>query len=88
MTFARHTVIALAFTSAAGVASGQLILIDFGTDATFRGFSVAGPDANGNSWNSLDSFVFNTNLVDTTGAGTGINLGFSRLEGTDSFNGP
>lgn len=88
MTTVRKTLIAAAIGSVAGAASGQLILIDLGTDATFRGFSVPGTDANGNSWNSLDSFVFNTNLVDATGAGTGINLGFSRLEGTDSFNGP
>ncbi len=88
MTTVRKTLIAVAIGSLAGAASGQLILIDFGTDATFRGFSVPGPDTNGNSWNSLDSFVFNTNLVDSTGAGTGVNLGFSRLDGTDSFNGP
>lgn len=88
MTFVRNTVIAAAVAAAAGTSAGQFILIDFGTDATFRGFSVPGPDANGNSWNSLDSFAFNTNLLDSTGAGTGVNLGFSRLEGTDSFNGP
>lgn len=74
--------------SAATTASAQTILIDLGTDNTFRGASVTSPDANGNSWNSLDSFIFNTNLVDTDGNGTGVNLGFSRLDGTDSFNGP
>ncbi len=79
---------ALAVAMLAGAASGQTILIDFGTDATFRGASVPSPDGNGNSWNSLDSFAFNTNLLDAAGVGTGVNLGFSRLEGTDSFNGP
>ncbi|MEO1584174.1 MAG: hypothetical protein AAFR96_06335 [Planctomycetota bacterium] len=69
-------------------ASGQLILVDLGTDATFRGASVTNPDSNGNSWNSLDSFAFNTNLIDSSGSGTGVNLGFSRLDATDSFNGP
>ena len=88
MTTIRSTVLVAAIGSLAGSASGQLILIDVGTDDTFRGFSVPGPDANGNSWNSLSSFIFNTNLVDSTGAGTGINLGFSRLDGPDSFTGP
>jgi hypothetical protein len=80
--------IVAALAASTCTASAQTILIDLGTDNTFRGASVVNPDANGNNWNSLDSFVFNTNLIDTAGNGTGVNLGFSRLPGTDSFNGP
>ena len=80
--------IVAAIAAAAGAAGAQTLLIDFGTDNTFRGASVTSPDVNGNHWNSLDSLIFNTNLVDTGGNGTGINLGFSALGGTDSFNGP
>ncbi|MGP1272451.1 MAG: hypothetical protein ACTS22_03885 [Phycisphaerales bacterium] len=79
---------AMALTCAAGHAAAQKILVDLGTNSTFRGASVVSPDANGNVWNSLDSFQFNTNLLDTSGAGTGVSLGFSSLGGTDSFNGP
>ena len=42
----------------------QTVLIDFGSDTSFRGLSVHGPDSNGNFWNSLQPGVLVSNLVD------------------------
>lgn len=70
------------------VAEATTVLIDFGSNTSFRGASVVNPDTNGNYWNSMQPGLFYTNLVDTTNTGTGINFGFSTPVGTDSFNGP
>ena len=77
--------VALGASSAANAAT---VLIDFGNNNSFRGASVVNPDSNGNTWNSLQTGVFYTNLLDTTGAATTIDFGFSTGVGTDSFNGP
>jgi hypothetical protein len=72
----------------AGSAGAATVLFDFGNNSSFRGASVVNPDSNGNTWNSLQTGVFYQNLLDTTGAPTTIDFGFSTGVGTDSFNGP
>jgi hypothetical protein len=69
-------------------ASGQTILIDFGNNSSYRGYSQSGPDANGNYWTSVWSGAYFPNLLDTTGTATPVGLGFVTVGGTDSFNGP
>jgi hypothetical protein len=69
-------------------ATAQTVLIDFGTDSSFRGVSVPNPDPNGNFWNGVAPGGFFTNLVDTGNNPTTIDFGFSTAVGTDSFNGP
>lgn len=49
-----------------------LVLIDVGTDSTFRGASVPVPDFNGNVWNSVGT-GFVADLVDSNGYATPIN---------------
>ncbi len=80
--------VACAAILAAGSMAHARILIDLGNDISFRGASVTNPDANGNHWNSVWSGAFYTNLLDTTGAATSVNFGFSSETGTDSYNGP
>jgi hypothetical protein len=67
---------------------GQRLLIDFGTDTSYRGISVSNPDLNGNHWNSVVPGVPVANLIDTSGTATTIDLAFSTSAGTDSYNGP
>jgi len=69
-------------------ANAQTVLIDFGSDVSFRGVSVPNPDSNGNFWNSLTPGPFFADLIDIDGNGTTIDLGFDTPVGTDSFNGP
>lgn len=69
-------------------ANAQSLLLDFGTDTTFRGISVVNPDTNGNYWNNIATGAFYVDLVDKTGAPTTIDFGFSTPVGTDSYNGP
>jgi hypothetical protein len=84
-----HLMMALAIgASLAASAAAQTVLIDFGTDNSFRGVSVPNPDANGNYWNSLAPGAFFTNLIDVDNVATTIDFGFSTPVGTDSFNGP
>ncbi len=65
-----------------------IVLIDFGSTNSWRGFSVANPDANGYFWNSIWSGAFHADLLDHTNGASGISLGFEYVNGTDSFNGP
>jgi hypothetical protein len=69
-------------------ASAQTMLIDFGSNTSFRGLSVANPDFNGNYWNSLQPGLFYTDLIDIDNHATMIDLGFDTPVGTDSYNGP
>lgn len=69
-------------------ANAQKVLVDFGSDTSFRGVSVPNPDPNGNYWNSLQPGLYYTDLLDATGAASTIDLGFSTPVGTDSYNGP
>jgi hypothetical protein len=64
------------------------VLVDFGSNSSFRGASVVNPDSNGNHWNSIAPGAFITNLIDTKNNATTIDLGFDTGVGTDSFNGP
>lgn len=64
------------------LASAQTLLIDFGSDSTFRGKSTSG------NWNNLSGAAFTSNLIDTTGAPTSIDFGPDGMGATDSFNGP
>jgi hypothetical protein len=71
----------------ATVAQAQAsVLIDFGSDTTFRGVTAPSPDANGNHWNST-GFGFLGNLVDSSGVATTIDWAPDGLGGVDSFNG-
>ena len=69
-------------------ATAPPILVDFGNNSSYRGASVVNPDANGNYWNSVWSGAFNADLIDVTGAGSSVGLGFDAAVGTDFFNGP
>src|SRR5687768_14833948 len=66
----------------------QTVLIDFGSDTSFRGLSVNNPDTNGNYWNSLQPGNLVENLVDIGNGATTIDLGWDTPVGTDSYNGP
>src|SRR5215213_2250719 len=80
---------AIAMTAAMAVAANaQTVLVDFGSNASFRGVSVPAPDLNGHYWNSLTPGPFFANLIDINNTPTTIDLGFDTPVGTDSFNGP
>jgi hypothetical protein len=66
----------------------QTVLIDFGSDTSYRGLSVDNPDDNGNYWNSLQPGLFVPNLIDIDNNGTTIDLGWDTPVATDSYNGP
>lgn len=70
----------------ATTAHAQTVLIDFGSDSTFRGVTAPSPDTNGNYWNST-AFGFIGNLVTTTNAATTIDWAPDGLGGVDSYNG-
>lgn len=72
----------------AQIAGAQSLLLDFGTDSSYRGVSVTNPDSNGNFWNGIAPGAFYPDLVDKTGAPTTIDFGISTPVGTDSYNGP
>jgi hypothetical protein len=86
MLIAGIAVLCLAMTAAAQ----QKVLLDFGTINTYRGWSTNAPDDNGNYWNAVDSSDYWTNLLDTAGSPTAIDMGFISgfVGGTDSYNGP
>lgn len=77
-------------SAALTIAGAQTILIDFGNNSSYRGYSQSGPDSNGNYWTSVWSGAYYPNLVDITGAPTSVGFGFASggAGGTDSFNGP
>jgi PEP-CTERM motif len=69
----------------------QKVLIDFGSDASYRGISVPNPDLMGHSWNSNNPGNLMP-LVDVTNtpvmnAGLPMQLGWVSGVGTDSYNG-
>jgi hypothetical protein len=68
--------------------SAQTVLIDFGSDTSFRGLSVNNPDSNGNYWNSVQPGLLVPNLIDIDNNVTTMQLGWDTPVGTDSFNGP
>ncbi|MDF7824129.1 carbohydrate-binding protein [Pontiellaceae bacterium B12227] len=67
--------------------SGKKLLVDFGTDGTFRGLSVSRPDLNGNYWNEVGYSPAN-NMVDVGSNSTPFDIVMTSSFGTDSFNGP
>jgi hypothetical protein len=69
-------------------ATAQTVLIDFGSDTSYRGLSVNNPDTNGNYWNSVQPGLLVENLIDIDNGATTIDLGWDTPVGTDSFNGP
>ncbi len=78
-------IFALAFAAAA---NAQTVLFDLGSDESFRGVSITGPDNNGHYWNSVWSGAFYPDVQDINGSPTTIDFGFSAATGTDSYNGP
>lgn len=68
-------------------AKAELVLIDLGNSATFRGVSVTSPDANGNYWNSR-GYGYAANLINSSGVATTIDYAPDGFGGTDSYNGP
>jgi hypothetical protein len=72
----------------AATAAAQTVLIDFGSDNSFRGVTAPAPDSKGHFWNSLTPGPFFADLVDINNNPTTIDLGFDTAVGTDSFNGP
>jgi hypothetical protein len=74
--------------SALSARAQQSILVDLGSDTSFRGVSVPNPDAHGNRWNSLTPGLLAPALIDRTGALTLIGIGWDTPVATDSFNGP
>jgi len=68
--------------------SAQTVLIDFGSDTSYRGLSVNNPDSNGNYWNSVQPGLLIPDLIDIANNATTIDLGWDTPVGTDSYNGP
>jgi hypothetical protein len=82
---------AMAVVMGAGLAvsaRASTVLVDFGSNNSFRGASVANPDPNDHFWNSIAPGAFVSNLIDFNNNATTIDLGFDTPVGTDSFNGP
>jgi len=67
---------------------GATILVDFGSNTSWRGVTTPSPDINGNYWNSVDSFAYFPDMVDINGNATTVDFGFATPGGTDSYNGP
>lgn len=66
----------------------QILLIDFGNDASYRGRTVANPDLRGHYWNSVWSGAYYPDLVNLANQPSGVALAFDAATGTDSYNGP
>ncbi|MDF7824123.1 hypothetical protein P4B35_08875 [Pontiellaceae bacterium B12227] len=64
----------------------ETVLIDLGSDATYRSLSVDSPDANGNFWNVI-GYGYVANMLDINGDATTIDFG-PGAHGRDSYNGP
>jgi hypothetical protein len=84
----RLAIVAIMTAGLAVSARAETVLVDFGSDASFRGASVPNPDPNGHYWNSLTPGPFFGNLIDINNNATAIGLGYTTGVGTDSYNGP
>jgi hypothetical protein len=73
---------------AVSAAAQPTVLIDFGSETSYRGLSVINPDSNGNYWNSVQPGLLVPDLVDIDNNATTIDLGWDTPVGTDSYNGP
>lgn len=69
-------------------ASAQTVLVDFGSDTSYRGLTATKPDSKGNYWNSLQPGVPGVNMIDLHNAATTLDLYFDTPVATDSYNGP
>ncbi|MCC5806248.1 MAG: hypothetical protein JJU00_07955 [Opitutales bacterium] len=63
---------ALALGLSAGLASGQILLVDFNSTSN----EVTSPDENGNQWNTVSGLSGLNNLSTTAGVSTGIGIAF------------
>ncbi|HEX4412222.1 MAG TPA: PEP-CTERM sorting domain-containing protein [Lacipirellulaceae bacterium] len=84
----RLAIVAIMAAGLAVSAKAETVLVDFGSDTSFRGASVPNPDVNGHYWNSLVPGPFYPNLIDINNSTTSVALGFDTGVGTDSYNGP
>ncbi len=84
----RLAIVAIMAAGLAVSAHAETVLVDFGSNGSFRGASVPNPDANGHYWNSLTPGPFFPGLIDINNTATTVALGFDTPVGTDSFNGP
>jgi len=86
------TGIGLAIVIGAGLAvsaKAQTVLVDFGTNLSFRGASTPNPDPKGHYWNNYFPGVFFTDFKDINNNPTTIDFGPDGTGvGTDSYNGP
>jgi PEP-CTERM motif len=70
-------------------AKAQTVLVDFGTNLSFRGASSPNPDPNGHYWNNYFPGVFFSDFKDINNNPTTIDFGPDGTGvGTDSYNGP
>jgi hypothetical protein len=70
-------------------ATAQTVLVDFGTNLSFRGASTPNPDPKGHFWNNYFPGVFFTDFKDINNNPTTIDFGPDGTGvGTDSYNGP
>ncbi len=84
----RLAILTIIAAGLAASARAETLLVDFGSDASFRGASVPNPDSNGHYWNSLVPGPFYPNLIDISNNVTSVALGYDTGVGTDSYNGP
>jgi hypothetical protein len=68
-------------------AMGETILLDLGSDGTYRGASVTSLDVNGNTWNSV-GYGYIPDLLDIDGNVTAVDYAPDGIGGTDYYNGP
>src|SRR5215213_6765916 len=85
-----RVVMTLAMVAGLAVAAhAQTVLVDFGTNLSFRGASSPNPDPNGHYWNNYFPGVFFTDFKDINNVPTTIDFGPDGTGvGTDSYNGP
>lgn len=82
------TILALGvFAAPACPTLGETILIDFGSDESWRGVSVSNPTASGDYWNSVRPGQYFSGLLNDKGVSTGAAFG-PGAHPTDSYNGP
>jgi len=84
----RLAIVAIFGAGLAVSAKAETLLVDFGSNNSFRGVNVPNPDPNGHFWNSLTPGPFFPNLIDINNTVTTVALGYDTPVGTDSFNGP
>src|SRR3954468_20317574 len=92
LCFRRATGCVLAMLIGVGLAvsaKAQTVLVDFGTNLSFRGASSPNPDPKGHFWNNYFPGVFFSDFKDINNVPTTIDFGPDGTGvGTDSYNGP